>query len=290
MGDVEPTGTAAIACGNCGTALQGPYCHACGAREINSKDLSARHFAAKAVGEITDIEHSKLLATLRALLLLPGFLTREYFSARRRRYLQPLPLCLAIFALNFFVYGAGGQVSIFDSERQARVEAYGAKQVGFESERLILTRVTAHAAATGKARAEIYRSIDQRWGANATLIQFPVIVLFALLLALAHLRSKRRLVEHLVFAMHFISFQVLTVVLMWPLYRILGVNFTSSTIAIVLVKYAIDAAYLFFAIRRFYGGPARKTLMRVPLIFGGYYMIYSSAQAAAMLFALESVL
>ena len=280
----------ASACENCAAELRGPYCHLCGAREIGSQDLSLRHFTGEAVQELTDIEHSKLLRTLVSLLVRPGFLTREYFSARRGRYLRPLPLCLSIFALSFFVFGAGSSVSMFDSARQAEAEVSAASRLGTKPERIMANRVEAEAKRTGRPQSEIYEKIDARWGTNATLIQIPQIVLFALILLLAHLRSRRHFVEHLVFSMHFISFQVLTVVLMWPLYRAFGVTFSGPMIYVVAAKYLIDTVYLFLALRTFYAEPFRKTLIRAPLVFGGYFLIYGVTHAAAMVFSVESVL
>ena len=292
MPAVTPPDSAATEamCGNCGTSLAGEYCHTCGARQFAARDLSLRHFASEAVQEFTNLEHSKLLRTLVALLFRPGLLTKEYFSARRQCYIRPLTLCLAIFALSLFVFAAEGPVTMFDSERQARVEYAAAGSMNYESDRLIKTRAERAAAERGESLKQVYDAIDDRWARNASLIQIPQIVFFALILQLAHLRSRRHFVEHLTFSMHFISFQVLTVVLMWPFYYLFGVNFSAPILAVVFAKYGIDTLYLFLALRSFYAEPVKRTLLRAPLTFGGYFLIYGLTHAAAMLWALEAVL
>jgi hypothetical protein len=278
------------ACENCAAELSGPYCHACGAPDAGARDRSTRRYLAEAVGEITDLEHSKLLRTLGALLFRPGRLTRDFFSARRVRYLRPLPLCLAIFALNFFVFGAGNEVSLFDSQRQAQVQASAASSLGLKRELLLQTRVEAQEQRTKVPAAEIYNRIDERWAANATLAQIPIIILLGLLLKLIYWRTPRHLVEHLTFSLHFISFQVLTVVLLWPLYRVVGLDLSGPAMAIAGLKYAIDIAYLYVATRSFYGGSTRGALVRAALVFGGYLLIYSGAHGVASMTAVETVL
>lgn len=60
------------------------------------------HFVAEAVESLTHAD-SRLWRTLAALLLRPGFLTREFFAGRRVRYLPPVRLYLVISVLFFVV-------------------------------------------------------------------------------------------------------------------------------------------------------------------------------------------
>lgn len=86
-------------CANCGTPLLGEYCYACGQPV---KGL-VRHLSG-VLGDVFDTVlnvDSRVLRTLPALFLHPGFLTREYFVGRRVRYVTPFRLmfflCLAAF-------------------------------------------------------------------------------------------------------------------------------------------------------------------------------------------------
>ena len=198
---------------------------------------------------------------------------------------------LGVFALSLFVFSADTQVSMFDSQRQAAAEVAAVEGVGGpQSPRMLKNRVESTSAERSIPAAELYHSIDERWARNASLIQFPQIILLALVLQLAYWRSRRHFVEHLIFAIHFISFSALTVVLMWPLYYAVGINFSTQALTLAVAKYLIDMTYLFLALRRFYGGAARTILVRVPLVFAGYVLIYGATHAVAMIFATEAVL
>lgn len=87
-------------CANCGTALLGGHCHACGQPV---KGL-VRHFSSLA-GDFVDSVFgydARLPRTLRPLLLSPGQLTHEYFAGRRVRYVSPVRLFVFLAVITFF--------------------------------------------------------------------------------------------------------------------------------------------------------------------------------------------
>ncbi len=94
-------------CLNCGVVLQGPFCAACGQRAL-PPNPTVREIAADAWSELTGYD-GRLVATLRGLLH-PGFLTREYLSGRRARYVTPVRLYLVLSVLYFIVAAAAPQV------------------------------------------------------------------------------------------------------------------------------------------------------------------------------------
>ena len=104
-------------CENCGEPLRGPFCSRCGAPDLAGRDLSVRHFLADAAAEVTDLERSKLWRTLKALCFRPGLLTLENFTARRVRYLKPITLTLAVFALHLFAFTVSDDIPGFDVRR-----------------------------------------------------------------------------------------------------------------------------------------------------------------------------
>lgn len=87
-------------CRNCGAALGGQYCAACGQRS-RVRLISLWELLKEAVGNITDLD-SRIWLTLRPLLYRPGLLTREYLAGRRARYIPPFRLYL-ILSVVFFV-------------------------------------------------------------------------------------------------------------------------------------------------------------------------------------------
>lgn len=88
-------------CENCGRALLGDYCYACGQPV---KGL-VRHFSS-IIGDFADSVlnlDTRLPRTLWPLLARPGFLTTEYFAGRRVRYVSPVRLFVFLSIITFFV-------------------------------------------------------------------------------------------------------------------------------------------------------------------------------------------
>ncbi|MGV8924032.1 MAG: DUF3667 domain-containing protein [Thermomonas sp.] len=88
-------------CGNCGVALLGPHCHACGQPV---KGL-VRHFSSivgDALDTVFDFD-TRIVRTIGPLFAKPGYITREYFAGRRVRYVSPVRLFFFLCILVFFV-------------------------------------------------------------------------------------------------------------------------------------------------------------------------------------------
>ena len=274
-------------CANCGVALVGDYCHGCGEKRPDARDISVKHFVTEAASELTSVEHSKLFRTLRALLFKPGFLTAEYFSGRRSRYLKPLNLCLAVFAFHLFVYTAYQRVSTYNIQQVVETQKQMAEQWKMKNADA-LPKVLDEVAARKRITTEaLYESINEKWNRNASLIQIPQIILMAVMLQFVYL-FRRYFVEHLVFSLHFLSFTALTVVMMWPIYFVMGIKPTFWNLVVVLLKFLLDIVYLFVAARVFYKESVGKALLRAPVIFVGYFTIYVILHNVAMLGALRS--
>lgn len=90
-------------CLNCGTIVQGRFCHICGQENIVPKET----FFGMVTHFFNDITHfdGKFFTTLKDLLFKPGFLSAEYMRGRRMSYLNPIRMYVftsAIFFLIFF--------------------------------------------------------------------------------------------------------------------------------------------------------------------------------------------
>ena len=86
-------------CANCGTELAGPYCHHCGQSTRDMmKHLPA--LTADAVDLVFNID-GRIMHTLPALYVRPGFLALEYFAGRRARYIPPFRLMFFLSVLAF---------------------------------------------------------------------------------------------------------------------------------------------------------------------------------------------
>ena len=111
-GALEPSGDRHPAegpCANCGTTLQGAYCHACG--QPGHVHHSLWHMVEETLHGLFHFD-TKTWRTLPKLIFRPGTLTREYIDGKRARYVSPLGLFLFTVFLTFAVMAFAGGVSL----------------------------------------------------------------------------------------------------------------------------------------------------------------------------------
>ncbi|WP_445359365.1 DUF3667 domain-containing protein [Microbulbifer sp. ANSA005] len=97
-------------CANCCTQLLGPHCYACG-QPVKG---IVRHFSS-VIGDFLDTLlafDSRTWKTIPALFFRPGFLTTEYFSGRRVRYVSPVRLFIFLCITSLFVTRLSGDWTI----------------------------------------------------------------------------------------------------------------------------------------------------------------------------------
>ena len=91
----------ATLCLNCGAALPGRFCPACGQRDQPLRQ-PAHVFIAESASEYFGLD-GRLWRSLGLLLFRPGALTESYLDGQRTRYLRPLRLYLTATVLFFFL-------------------------------------------------------------------------------------------------------------------------------------------------------------------------------------------
>ncbi|MGA7437422.1 MAG: DUF3667 domain-containing protein [Luteibacter sp.] len=98
MNELKPS--PALLCANCEAPLQGEFCHECG-QSIHSVLKPVSHMLEDA-GDIFFHMDERIVHTVPPLYTKPGFLTLEYFSGRRVRYIAPFRLMFVFCLLCFF--------------------------------------------------------------------------------------------------------------------------------------------------------------------------------------------
>lgn len=88
-------------CANCGAPMQGEFCHECG-QSIHSALRPMHHMVEDTLEMLLHVD-GRVVHTVPPLLSKPGFLTMEYFSGRRQRYVPPFRLMFVLCLLAFFV-------------------------------------------------------------------------------------------------------------------------------------------------------------------------------------------
>jgi len=294
-------------CPNCDAPREGEFCSVCGQNSRNY--LRAVHrIVGEFLGETFELD-SRLLITLRRLLLNPGYLSREFSAGRRARYVSPVRLYLVasvVFFFCFSVLGRGGIVIDGD-----------AAVVSGEPEQ-VLERVEGHlsedelaelsrALQQGKndeAASDFEKALDERIAAfranpdaafdtffdNLPVMMFVLLPIAAGLLKLVH--AERYYSEHLVFALHVHSFLFLlfTVGLFLPPgVSAGGIGETSPAGAWGYVEDMLDVVgvvYVIAAMKSFYGQSLIRTALKALLVFVSYGALMTIGIVAVLVAAI----
>lgn len=156
-------------CLNCGTALVGNYCYACGQQAHVHRSLAA--FGQDFLSGALNFE-GKIFKTLPLLAWRPGDLTRRYINGERARFVSPLALFLfSVFMLFATFQLAGGSaglnnISVGDKAYHSTDEAIAGVQGKIA--RLNVRRVKAPA----EERPEIDKELSDEQKALSTLQGF----------------------------------------------------------------------------------------------------------------------
>ncbi len=233
-------------CPNCGVALAGDYCHACGQRAIDDDELTVAHALRVGADEILHLE-SKTLRTI-ARLLVPGALTEAYLAGRRARYTTPLRLYLACAAIFFLCAPFAG----FTLEDLLKADTSG----------LLARMVNAEVARTGLTPTHFAERFDLRFQTVYTLLLFVTMLGGAGMLALLFRRQCRPFGAHVVFELQSVSFLYLATIALGLALRLAPPHPLASLVA----TYAVIGPYLFVALRRVYREPAARILWKTGVL------------------------
>ena len=96
-------------CQNCGTKLNGKYCHNCG-QHITDHAMTVRRFILDYIDN-TFLWDPQTFKTIRLLVCRPGFLTKEYIAGKFVSQVQPLKLNMFLLLLfvTLFVFFASSE-------------------------------------------------------------------------------------------------------------------------------------------------------------------------------------
>jgi hypothetical protein len=232
------TTAAARACANCGAALAGRFCHACGQEDAPAP--AGAGFLRKVLADAASID-GKALRSLRDVALRPGFLTREYMQGRRIRHTEPAQLYLLAAALFFLVNAYRPFITVDLSTHQV---VSSLNTVGINA--AIAPSLEASLRASGVSLALYRERFENLASGCLPPLLLGSVLLFAGLMRVFERRAPRGV--HLVFALHWSAFFLLLMMLG----RLLPLPTTGRSplgIAIAL----IGLVYLTLAVRKVYG-------------------------------------
>ncbi len=239
--------------------------------------------------------NSRFNRTISFLMLKPGFVSTEYVSGRKARYIPPLRLYLVtslilvlfLTAQNAFMGAAGtlpaaisvdGESVTLDSDSvppagssdeemsEAIDKELGNLEIGFLSDQQVetlRTRIREQAVKTYhvlKEEPSVFYSILLD---RLPSMMFLLLPLFALLMKFTYLSSGRYYTEHLVFTLHNQCF-VYIIVLATQILKLADSSSTVGTIAtwIIFLLNLWVPLYLILALKFFYGQGLGITLFK----------------------------
>ena len=135
-------------CKNCGTPLEGWYCHACG-QNADTHHRSIGHLIWEAIEGMFHLD-GRLALTLPALFLTPGTLAKDYMEGRIVRHVPPFRTFLV--ALLLFIFAA--EHAIHSAQHHAEEQAHKRAEA--------LATPQGRAAEADRMRAEAVKDRDER--------------------------------------------------------------------------------------------------------------------------------
>jgi hypothetical protein len=218
-------------CANCGTVLQGPWCHACG-QLGEDFHRSIIRLAGEVIEGLFHLD-GRLWRTLPDLMIRPGRLTRAYLEGHRAPQIPPLRLFLVVLLGVFLVGGVSGGTKLVHVNSSTTSETNGKTVTTRETTRTLDELTPAQRDALeqsiGKVRVNIggdkpnvaatnwlqdrlgralmdperFYLVLEQWSERFAILMLPVA---ALLLSLLFVFQRRfYMFDHTIFALHSLS-------------------------------------------------------------------------------------
>ena len=144
------------ACANCGSELQGHFCHGCG--QSAHVHHSLLHLIEEVVHGLWHFD-AKGWRTIPLLIAFPGELTRRYIDGQRVRFISPLGLFLFMVFLMFFAFSFSTSTAINFSDSagnaQVKQELKTGQQKLIADARLEVTQAQAELEAAKKSHGDV---------------------------------------------------------------------------------------------------------------------------------------
>jgi hypothetical protein len=237
-------------CKNCDATLDGPYCPACGQRDVDL-ERPFLELASEILKETFDVD-GRAWRTLKTLFAQPGRLTSEFLAGKRKTYTPPLRLYIFI-SVSFFIIMAwvAGRGLLLDPAQT--LEADAARQANFMSDDL-------------------------------PRLMFLLMPVFALILK-AFFR-RRLYFDHLIFAVHLHSAAYVILGVMLPFEGIASKNVPAMVLQSSLLVYFM--VYLVISLRRVYSTTWIGAVVRSLAILFAYMIVVSGLIEATSSFLIIS--
>lgn len=238
-------------CPNCGAELTGEYCHRCGQQKIHRHEFAVRHFFGHVLHEFSHLDANKITRTVTSLLFRPGILTEEYLAGRRGLHINPIRVYLTFSAIYFLF--AWGTLS----------EVRGGGVRGLSQQPWMASM----AQKKGLDATTLAEKISQKAEKYSAALRFFTVLVSGLFLTLLYYGMKKYYVEHLVFSLHYYSFDFFCKSIFALLFVVAGAAGAAVPSLVLNLFYPVAFVYLAVALRRVYKQSWGKTLVKSVVLF-----------------------
>ena len=276
-------------CPSCTAANPNDFCASCGEKKPSPHDLSMGHLLSHA-GETLFHWDSKIFRTTRVLFARPGLLSSEYVSGRRKPYVHPFQVFFIANLLYFLLFpilgwsGLKTPLVIYQTDMSYRVWA---------------SRMAAHRAEVkGMSMGEFTRRFDHAADVESRSLVLLMVPLFALAAWALEWRRRRFFAEHVVFALHFYAFWIISIliVLYGGASAVLqalkshghAVSYGHADARLFEAADVFVTIYLTLALRRFYGDSNPAAIIKAFLLAGSTYYVLQAFRLVLFLAVLYS--
>jgi hypothetical protein len=198
-------------CPSCGAPATSPYCSRCGERRIGEHDLTLRHLFEQLLESLIHFD-GRLFRTTRVLIIEPGRLTKAYLTGCRRPYVSPFHIFLVANVVFFLAQVVSGlEVLMVTLDSQLYHQDYSS---------LALRLATHHFAATGMSIDQYAPIFEHAEGLYAKSLIMLMLPLFAVAAGLLFIDRRKVAVAHLVFAVHFYAFLLVSLTVLFPVFAL----------------------------------------------------------------------
>ncbi len=234
-------------CKNCQHELPETFCPACGEKRFDKHQLTIKHFAEETLEGLIHFD-TKFLRTLKTLFAKPGQLASDFVEGLQTRYMKPIAFFVVINLLFFMVM-------VFNPYSLALNNYIKFKPfINYGTQQAVAKKI-----ADLHVSEKLYTSVfNTKIKSESKAYIFIFIPIYGLICSLLFITYKRMLVEHLIFALHFVAFilclfflQIYLII--YPLNIIFNGTHQDDIESLMGIVISASAAiYFFFAARRFY--------------------------------------
>jgi len=227
-----------IDCLNCGTSVQGDFCHECGQHVRDNTDRSLGRLLVEFFGNIFFLDN-RFFLSIWYLVRFPGRMTVEFLDGKRRKFISPITLFLFLNLIYFFV----NPLSDYSLTLQDQIYSQPYSDLIKESVHLKLQKEGLDEQSYGI----IYQNASDNIAKSIMILNVPIIAIFILLMAF---KKRPFYFDSLIFSFHFFSLFMISWVMLDGMDRLINflVGHSDSTAAAISFNLFVFVLPLSFAI------------------------------------------